>query len=147
MYYFDVSNRVRRPAKWQHLEYKPHWSVLKIAAMHGKADMVRLLLSEGAAAGYLDTDGYTALSKRERYKGQIDAHRVERHPLSAHLRAAQGGGSAEESPWSPLPGDRSRREGSHPAPILPSHRPMAKTMPPPMMTCTTVWASGLFMKR
>ena len=35
---------------------------------------------------------------------------------------------------------------SHPAPILPSHRPMAKTMPPPMMTCTTVWTSGLFIK-
>jgi len=132
-YRFMVSNGAK-VSPWGHMEDRnQHYSVLEIAAMRGDADMAGLLLSRGADVDYKDRAKGTALGWAISLSGLSlfgpqDGRDYKR--VVALLKAARRPGRA-----------------AYPAPTLPSHRPMAKTMPPPMMTWTTVWASGLFMKR
>ena len=119
-YRFMVSNGAKVPP-WGHLgDRNQHYSVLEIATMRGDADMVGLLLSRGADVNYKDRAKGTALGWALTLGdfpqfGPPDGRDYKR--VIALLRAA-----------------RRQRHAAYPAPILPSHRPMAKTMPPPMMT-------------
>ena len=147
-YLYGVSHRMKPPTWRQMDDMDPHWSLLNFAAVRGNTDMVSVLLLRGADVGYRDRAGETALvqakmrlnSSLTTPQGASSTRRI-----IALLRAAEAR-QKKARQAAPLHIYTWKRGASHPAPILPSHRPMAKTIPPPMMTCTTVWARGLFMK-
>ena len=116
-------------------DLNPHWSLLNLAVVSGNMDMVNVLLLKGADVGYRDRAGETApvrakIGLNSSLTAPQEASSTRR--IIALLRAAEARKKARQA--APLHIYTWKRGASHPAPILPSHRPMAKTMPPPTMT-------------
>lgn len=134
-YFSEVSHRTKPPTWRQMDDLNPHWSLLNFAVVSGNMDMVNVLLLKGADVGYRDRAEETApvqakIGLNSSLTTPQEASSTRR--IIALLRAAEARKKARQA--APLHIYTWKRGASHPAPILPSHRPMAKTMPPPTMT-------------